>query len=1117
MKKNQAQKFIVLFLFFLFAYSWRVEAQTGKEKQLTMEFKNEGLPSIFKRFEKVSGYKVLFIYDEISSYTSTGKVEKATVDEALKVIIGKNPLKYHIDGQFINITKKDSKKFFSQVKGKVFSEEDGLPVIGATIIVEGPSNIRTITDNNGNFQLSDVPKDSRVRISYVGLETQFLNPSSYMSVVMKSDTKALDEVVVTGMFNRKKEGFTGSAVTIKGEDLKKYSTNNVAKAIAAVAPGLRIMDNINMGSNPNNLPDMRMRGGANMDMATQSAVDFNSTSNDVLAVQGEYETYANQPLLIMDGFEITIQTLADMDPDRVASIVVLKDAAATAIYGSRAANGVIVIESKTPKPGRIWVTYGGELRIEAPDMTGYNLMNAREKIDAELQSGLYTYGGETVEKWQLYQSKLREVLAGVNTYWLDKPLQTAFQQRHTVTLEGGDEALRYRMYVGYNSSPGVMKDSKRDVLTGSLDFQYRLKKVLLKNSITLDNSVANESPWGSFSEYTRLNPYLRPYGENGEIQKRLDNFEGVGGESSYLNPMYNTTFNSKDQSKNFTVRELFRVEYNPTNELRFEGAFNLSKSVGHRDIFRPAQHTLFDNVTDPTLRGDYRRSQSEAVSWGIDLTGSWNKQLKDHYLTANARMSVFENNSETYGNYVTGFPNDNMDNLLFGKKYNEKVTGDERTTRSIGWVAAGGYSYKYKYSFDFNIRLDGSSQFGKNNRWAPFWSTGLRWDLKKENFMKDVSFISDFILRGTYGTTGSQGFDPYQAHGYYTYSNLLLPYYSSDATGSEILAMHNESLKWQTTKSTNLALELGFFDQRFTARVEYYRKITDNMVANISLAPSLGFSSYPENLGKIENKGWEISLSAIPYKNTAKQAYWTITVNGSHNTDKLLKISEAMKYRNDKSASDLKDTPLPRYEEGESLSRIWVVRSLGIDPASGDEILLKRNGEMTSAVNWSANDVVPIGNTEPKWQGYINSSFTYRGWGADVSFRYQFGGQVYNQTLLDKVENANLKYNVDRRVTQLRWAKPGDKAQFRILNPNGLETKATSRFIMDENIFQGSSLSVYYRMDRTNTKFISHWGLSSAKVTFNMEDFFYWSTVKRERGLYYPYSRQFTFALNVAF
>ena len=191
------------------------------------------------------------------------------------------------------------------------------------------------------------------------------------------------------------------------------------------------------------------------------------------------------------------------------------------------------------------------------------------------------------------------------------------------------------------------------------------------------------------------------------------------------------------------------------------------------------------------------------------------------------------------------------------------------------------------------------------------------------------------------------------------------------------------------------------------------------------------------------------------------------------------------------------------------------MKSLGIDPTTGKEIFLNRDGSVSDT--WNATQEVVVGNTEPKWQGYINSSFTYRGWGADVSFRYQFGGQVYNQTLLDKVENANLKYNADRRVSQLRWMNPGDKAQFRVLNPNGLETKATSRFIMDENIFQGSSLSVYYRMDRTNTKFISHWGLSSAKVTFNMEDFFYWSTVKRERGLYYPYSRQFTFALNVAF
>ena len=995
------------------------------------------------------------------------------------------------------------------VRGNVVADEDGLPVMGATVTATATGQ-KAVTDGDGNFFLPSIPQGSELRVTYVGMHALSVKAKASLTIRLKSDAKMLDEFVVTGMFNRKKEGFTGSAVTIKGEDIKRYSTTNIAKALSAIAPGLRIAENIVNGSNPNGLPDMRMRGGANMDLGS-------SASSKLLAVQGEYETYANQPLLIMDGFEISVQALADLDPDRVASIVMLKDAAATAIYGSRAANGVIVIETKTPKPGRIWVTYGGELRIENPDLTGYNLMNAREKLEAERISGLYTMGGPTVEKWRLYQSKLRQVLSGVDTYWLDKPLQTSLQQRHTVTLEGGDEALRYRLYVGYNHSPGVMKGSKRDVLTGALDFQYRLPKVLLKNSIAIDNSTADESPWGSFDQYTQLNPYLRPYGENGELLKRLDDFSGLGGDTDYLNPMYNTTFNSKDRSKNFSVRELFKVEYTPLQDLRFEAAFSLSKSVGNRDKFRPAQHTAFDGQTDPTLRGDYRRSQSELVKWGVDLTGSWNKQLADHYITANARMSVQEHSRETYGNYVTGFPNDNMDNLLFGKKYNEKVDGIETTSRSIGWVVAGGYSYKYKYSVDFNLRLDGSSEFGKDNRWAPFWSTGLRWDVKKESLLANLSWLSDFVLRVTYGTTGSQGFNPYQAHGYYTYANLLLPYYSSDATGSEILAMHNEKLKWQTTRNLNFGLELGALDHRLTARVEYYRKVTSNMITMVSLAPSVGFAQYPENIGKLENRGWELTLSAIPYRNVARQSYWTVTLNGSHNTDKLLEISEAMRHINEVNAGNLKNAPLPRYEEGQSVNRIWVVRSLGIDPASGNEILLKRNGEMTSAVNWDAKDAVPVGNTEPTWQGHINTSFTYMGWGIDVSMMYRFGGQVYNQTLIDKVENANLKYNADRRVTQLRWLRPGDRAMFREITPRGSETKATSRFVMDENVLQGSSLSLYYRMDRNNTPFIKRVGVNSARLAFNMEDFFYLSTVKRERGTSYPFSRQFIFSLNVGF
>lgn len=1015
-----------------------------------------------------------------------------------------------------NADQVQSEKQSYRITGVVLDEEN-LPLIGATITVkrDGESDIYTVTDTEGRFSFAANGNETTLVASYIGYSVKNIavqaNKHKYV-FHLTPDMQKLNEVVVTGIFNRKKEGFTGSAVTIKGDDLKKFSTTNVAKALSAVAPGLRLTENIDMGSNPNGIPKMSLRGQANMDFASTS-------QNDILSVQGEYETYPNQPLIILDGFEISAQKFADLDPERVASVTLLKDAAATAIYGSRASNGVIVVESRTPQAGKLWVSYGGELRVETPDLTGYNLMNASEKLGAEWRSGMYTSGGLRPEKLMLYQRKLRAVKQGVDTYWLDKPLRTSYQQRHTLTLEGGDESLRYSLYAGFNTSPGVMKDSKRDVFTGNFNLQYRFKKFLLKNSLSIDSSTGKESPWGSFHDYTMLNPYLKAYNEDGSIPKYLDDFSAVSieaGAERYSNPMYNTTFNSKNSNSNLGITELFSAEFTPNDDWRIVGNFSISKNTGHSDRFRPAQHTAFDEIGDPAYRGDYARTQSSATKWSGDLTVSYDKLLNDtHYITGNTRFSLQENTSESYSALVTGFPNDNMDEILFGRRYSEKMEGMENTSRLVGWVLAAGYSYKYKYSADFNIRLDGSSQFGTDNRWAPFWSVGLRWDAKKENFLKNADWLSDLVFRATYGTTGSQGMDPYQAHLYYSYANLLKPYYSSDATGSEIMAMPNEDLKWQDTHNLNLGVEMGFLNGRITARAEYYQKRTNNLVTTITLAPSLGFSSFPANLGELENKGMEFSLSFIPYQNRAKQAYWTVTVNGSHNVDKLVKISEAMKIMNEKNMTGLKDTPLPRYEEGRSLNCIWVVPSLGIDPATGQEILLKRNGKMTGV--WDAVDAVPVANTEPDWQGFINSSFTYKGWGADVSFSYRFGGQVYNQTLVDRVENAKLMYNADKRVADLRWQKPGDQARFKTLSYNAADTQATSRFIMDENVFQWSSLSLHYRMDPQNAPFIRQFGLSSAKVAFNMEDIFYLSTVKRERGLDYPFSRRFSVSLNLTF
>ena len=1000
----------------------------------------------------------------------------------------------------------------------VVIDEDSVPVAGAGIVLKG-TTVGTFTDADGNFTLEtdDVP-DMTLEFSFIGMKTQEVKVSprhgkAKLEIVMELDQNELDQVVVTGIFNRDLESYTGSVVTMKGEDIKKVSSTNIAKAISAIDPSFRVMDNFEMGSDPNRLPDMRMRG-------TSTLPGGAGASGDLVSLQGEYDTYPNQPLLMLDGFEIDVQTMADLDPDRIASITILKDASATAIYGSKASNGVIVIETLAPRPGAINVTYSGNVRVEIPDLTSYNLMNSEEKIEAEWRAGLYSQ--TDLASLRDYQSRLREVRRGVDTYWLSQPLRTSVQHRHAVTLEGGSQALRYKLYAGLNETPGVMKGSKRSTQTASLDLSYRFNKFLLKNSVTVDNAVGTDSPYGSFSQYALLNPYLRPYDGDGNVNKIMQTwnmlYAGDTGTYEVANPMYNATFHSLDRDTSFSIRELFKLEYRPSPAWILQANVSMSKSVSKDEVFRPAYHTAFNDVTDPSLKGDFSRDQSESFNYAIDFTAMFNKVFAEkHFVTANFRYSIQQDQSETYGALVTGFPNDSMDHILFGQKYSENMTGTENTSRSIGAVLTAGYSYMYRYSFDANIRVDGSSQFGRDNRFAPFWSVGFKWDVKNEQFMKSVDWLDDLVLATSYGITGTQGFAPYQSRQVYSYSDLMKYYLSSDATGIELVALGNNQLKWQQTATWNTRLELSLLKGRITARAEYYIKNTENSLTQVTLAPSIGFTSYPSNMGTLQNQGVELNLAFIPYRNEAKEAYWVISINGSHNTNKLLKISEALAKMNETNANADSVTPLPRYVEDMSTTAIWAVRSLGIDPATGDEILLKRDGTVTS--KYDVVDAVVCGDTEPKWQGNINTSFNYMGFGINLGFMYRFGGQMYNSTLVSKVENADLRYNADRRVLYERWTQPGDVAQYKRLtnSANGANTQQTSRFVMNENLFQFSSLSISYRMEKNAYPFLQKLRISSMKWSLNVEDIFYLSSIKRERGTDYPFSRQFALSLNLVF
>ena len=517
----------------------------------TIKVENATLQEVFKEIRQKMGYT--FVYNEAMVNRAgavTVDVTSDDIKEVLDACLRNTSLGYYLqDDVVVIVTRAESiaravQQESFKITGKV-TDEKGESLPGVTIVIKG-TTLGTATNETGDFTL-DVPKmDSVVLVfSFVGMKShtevirdlkQDMKP---LKIVLEEEAETLKDVVVTGIFDRKKEGFTGSAVTVSGEDLKRISTTNMAKALAALDPSFRIMEDVLNGSNPNRLPDLRMRGQATLPGA-------GTVSSGLVALQGEYETYPNQPLLIMDGFEISLQTFVDLDPDRVESITLLKDAAATAIYGSRAANGVIVIESKTPKEGRLWVTYGGNIRLETPDLSDYNLMNAKEKVEAEILSGVLdpsTSNGSIT-----YATKMNYITQGVNTDWMSQPLQNQFNHSHSLYISGGTEGFRFGVDLSYSHEGGVMKKSYRNAMSAGVYVDYRVGKLQIRNNVSYDYSNSSDSPYGSFSEYTKQQPYYPIYDENGQrLPATYANFFIVN--SAVLMPTYNQPVNDENAKK----------------------------------------------------------------------------------------------------------------------------------------------------------------------------------------------------------------------------------------------------------------------------------------------------------------------------------------------------------------------------------------------------------------------------------------------------------------------------------------------------------------------------------------------------------------------------------------
>lgn len=977
----------------------------------------------------------------------------------------------------------------SSITGFVFDAE-GEPLPGVTVKVP-KKNIATVTDINGAFSIHGNTGDI-VTFSYIGKKPVEIKAviGHHMRVILEDDTESFSEVVVTGIVNKDKNSFTGSASTFSAEELKSVGVQNPLASLAALDPAFNMLTNDLAGSDPNNMPDINIRGKSSVIGERDDAV------ND-----------PNQPLFIVDGFESTLEAVFNMDVNRIESMTILKDAASTAIYGSKAANGVVVVETVKPKAGQLRFNYSGSAAVSTPDLTSYNLMNATEKLEYERLAGRYTPGwsagpNDYITLSQKYNEYLAAVASGVDTYWLSVPLRTGWTHKHDVYVDGGSNGFMFGIGANYSGTTGVMKDSKRDSYGGKLDLIYRLDKLQFSNKFSA-SYTSTKDPVVEFSEYAKANPYYKKYDENGDVNRWLENSDFARA----ANPLYNATLNSRKEKSQLLLTNYLIVEYNPIHQLRLRGKLGLTHTTNDGENFISPEDTRYDSY-DRTRKGSFTSTDQKSTRYDASFTAIYADVFGNHRINFAGDFKASQNKTLTQGYNVVGFPEGNYTYPSFSNGYPEGGVPQyyEDTQRSTNLLATLNYAYDNRYLLDANYALSGSSVFGSTKKFINTWSVGLGWNIMNERFFREAfPSVSMLKIRASIGNPGNQGFD--SARSLITYKFL---YNSFNYFGNSTIIgqFGNRDLQWQTTIDRNIGLD--FRTDRVSLEVDYYDKNTDPLLIGVSVPLSTGITGlWNTNLGIQKSRGVLASAQYYIIRNLKNRLTWSIRGTLRHEDIKLDKLNGILDDLNQIG----KNTTTKRYFDGADPDAIWAVPSAGIDPSNGKEMFIKRDGTYT--YDYNPDDETIVGNTRAKIEGSLGSNFNYKGLSVSINFTYKLGGKAFNDALFNKVENissSQMIYNQDKRAFYDRWQKPGDIAQFKDI-ADKVPTPMSSRFVQRNNVLALQSLNVGYDFYDVASRL----KLESLRLSFYCNDLFWWSTIKQERGTAYPFARSYTLALSFSF
>jgi TonB-linked SusC/RagA family outer membrane protein len=834
------------------------------------------------------------------------------------------------------------------------------PMIGVNVVVKGHPNLGVITDVNGNFKIS-VPQGKAVlQFSYIGYiqQEETINQQTTLKITMKEDAKALDEVVVVGYGTVKKRDLVGSIASVKQQDITAVPTNNVLESMQGKIAGL----------------DMTRSSGQ-----PNSGFSFTIHGNRSL-------TASNAPLILVDG--IAYGSDININPNDVESIEVLKDASSTAIYGSRGANGVILITTKKAKEGKINVDFnaywGPSLSTNLPKMNNTEQYVAMRR-EAMRAVGQWSSPADDSVIWDAVA--LERIQNGVNTDWYDLIMDSATTSDYQLSINGGNDATKVSFSVDYFNEDGILVGDDFDRFTGRFNISQRIIKGMEAGASGLiSSSTKNAAPSNVFHYASTKEPYGVPFNEDGSLNK----YPFTGSGATDINMLYNQDRNNYiDETKTTRTFATLFLNWEIIKGLHFRTNFGYDNQNSRNGHFEGVNSTF---VGSNKNMARVSKTESRSTGWTWENTLTYTKDFGVHSITALLGHSMSKSSYES--TYAEGkglaFEQAQFHNLD-GTSADKVISSDLTESSILSYFLRLNYKLFDKYYLTATVRADGSSVLAKGNQWGYFPSVALAWRLKDESFLKDVKNLSEAKLRLSYGMSGNSAVSAYQTTG--GLNKTVYEFGTTEAYGYRPYDMANLDLKWEKTKVLNVGLDLGLFNNRIYANVDVYKTWTTDLLLPMILPGHTGFTEVISNVGKTETRGIDLSINTVNFD--TKHFKWTTDITFSANKEKITALNTN---QDDVASGWFIGSPTKVFYDYEKIG-IWQTEEAaeaakyGQEP--GDIKVRDLNNDGVIDAN---NDRKVLGQQTPKWTAGMNNHFEYRGWELSFFLYARVGHLIYSSS-----------------------------------------------------------------------------------------------------------------------